>query len=78
MIRPITVLEVRESIKHLKSNKSPGSDGLSGEFYKYSIEELSPKLTKVLNYTISEGDPPKTWSEAIISVLHKEVKGVIE
>ena len=29
-------------------------------------------LAKVHNYALSSDSPPKTWSEAIISVLYKE------
>lgn len=28
-------------------------------------------LDKVYNYALSEGDPPQSWTEAIISVIHK-------
>ena len=33
-----------------------------------------PKLCQVFNYALQENDPPKSWSEAIITVLHKEGK----
>jgi len=75
MITPITETEIREAIKRLKSNKSPGVDGLPGEFYKCFINDLAPVLTKVFRYSLSENNPPETWSQAIISVIHKERKG---
>ncbi len=48
--------------------------GFSGEYYKVFVNDLSPILCKVYNYALQSGDPPKSWSEAIISVLHKEGK----
>lgn len=72
IIKPIT--EQEETIKSLKNSKSPGTDGLPGEFYKFFAEQLSPVLVKVFNYALSKGDLPQTWSEAIISVLYKEEK----
>lgn len=74
MITPITETEIREAIKRLKSNKSPGVDGLPGEFYKCFINDLVPILTKVFRYSLSKNNPPETWSQAIISVIHKEGK----
>lgn len=74
MISDITELEIREAIKTLKNNRSPGRDGLPGEFYKCFIDDLIPVLSKVFNYVLTKGDPPNTWSEAITSVIHKEGK----
>lgn len=71
---PITKEEIKKSIMKLKNNKSPGVDGLPGEYYKVFEKELTPILHKVYNYALSEGVPPRSWSEAIISVIHKEGK----
>lgn len=35
LIKPISIEEVRTAIKQLKSNKAPGPDGLTNEFYRY-------------------------------------------
>lgn len=69
---PITREEIKNSILKLKNNKSSGEDGLPGEYYKMFEKELLPLLEKVYNYALSEGDPPQSWSEAIISVIHKD------
>ncbi|KAJ0059923.1 hypothetical protein NL108_015598 [Boleophthalmus pectinirostris] len=74
LTKPITEKEIEENIKLLKNNKSPGPDGLSGEFYKAFIKELVPILGRVYNYALKKNDPPISWSEAIISVIHKEGK----
>ena len=37
-----------------------------------------PKLCQVFNYALQENDPPKSWSEAIITVLHKEGKDPLD
>ena len=71
---PITEEEIRENIVKLKNNRAPGIDGFSGEYYKAYVNELTPVLCKVYNYALTEEDPPGSWSEAIISVIHKDNK----
>lgn len=47
--RPITLVEVLESIKNVKVNKSPGVDGLTSEFYQRFAKDLAPFLLEVIN-----------------------------
>lgn len=69
---PITVEEIIDSINKLKNRKSPGVDGFPREYYKIFVNELAPLLCRVYNYALNERDPPKTWAETIITVIHKE------
>ena len=45
--RPITSNEMETIIKTLPTNRSPGPDGITGEFYQTFREELTRILLKV-------------------------------
>ena len=38
------------------------------------MNESRPIIRRVYNYALTEGDPPGSWSEAVLSVIHKENK----
>ena len=54
MNRPITSTEFETAIKSFPTNKSPGPDGFTGEFYQTLREELTPILLKLFQ-NITEG-----------------------
>lgn len=66
--------EVTDAINSLQSNKSPGPDGYTTEFYKTYSATLAPILVRVFNDALLKGLLPPTMSEASITLLLKKDK----
>ena len=74
LYRPITSLEIKTVTKNLPTNKSPGQDGFTGEFYQIFREELTPIIPKLFQKIAEEGKLPNSFYEAIITLLPKPDK----
>ena len=71
--RPITGNEIETVIKNLPTNKGPGPDGFTGEFYQTYTEELTPILLN--SQKIAEGGTlPNLFYEATITLIPKPDK----
>ena len=67
--RPITSTEI-------ETNKSPGPDGFTGEFYQTFREELTPILLKFFQNMAEGGTLPSSFYEATITLIPKPDKDV--
>ena len=76
MNRPIRSTEIETMIKNLSTNKSPGPDGFTGEFYQTFREELTPILLNLFQNIAEGGTLPNSFYEATITLISKPDKDV--
>ena len=72
--RSITSTGIETVTKNLPTNKSPGPDGFTGEFYKKFREELTPILLKLFQKIAEESTLSNSLYEATISLILKSDK----
>ena len=76
MNRKITSTEIETVIKILPTNKSPGPDGFTGEFYQTFREEITPILLKLFHDIVEGGTLQNSFYEATITIIPKPDKDV--
>ena len=72
--RPTTSMEIKTVIKNLPTNKTPGPNGFTGEFYQKFREELTSILFKLFQNISEEGKLPNSFYEATITLIPKPDK----
>ena len=72
MRRPKTEAECLEALKSMQTDKTPGTDGLPVEFYKFFWEDISNFLLPALNHGYETGCLSITQRRGIIKLIPKK------
>ena len=67
----ITLDEVKKATDKLNADSSPGSDGITSNFYKVFKREMAPILKKVFNNVVNTNRLPDNQQIAILKLLPK-------
>ena len=70
----LTVDECYKSLQLFESNKSPGNDGLTVEFYRAFWHTLGNLMVDSLNYSYDYGELSNSQKQAIITLIEKKDK----
>ena len=74
MNQPITSMEIEAVIKIFPTDKSPGPEGFTGEFYQKFRDELTLILLKLFQKISEEGELPNSFYEATFTLIPKPDK----
>ncbi|CAM2111430.1 unnamed protein product [Caretta caretta] len=69
---PLTLAEFSEALRRMPTNKSPGMDGLTVEFYCVFWDVLSPDLVTVWAESLQGGVLPLSCRRAVLALLPKK------
>ncbi|KAJ3644059.1 hypothetical protein Zmor_026733 [Zophobas morio] len=64
--------EIRETLRQMKNNKSPGRNGIKGEMVKYEGEAVAAEIHRLVLECWKEGKMPEQWSEAVFCPIFKK------
>ncbi len=64
--------DIVKVVRKLKTNSSPGPDGVSVYFIKNVLAQIAGPLSKVYRTSLAEGYVPDDWKSAFIVPIHKK------
>ena len=71
---PISYKKIQMAIKNLKSNKSPGTDGLTTEFYIFFYEKIKSYLFDCINYSFENKILSIEQRRGVLKIIPKKDK----
>lgn len=72
LLRRIEKEEVKEALKNMQNNKSPGLDGWIVKFYKRNQEDLEEVIVDVMNEALHKRELRRDWNNTNICLIPKK------
>ena len=72
--KPITIRELGEALKHLPNNKTPGTDGLTTEFYKFFWLNIQDLVQASILYAFENNSLSIEQRRGILNLIPKKGK----
>lgn len=69
---PLTIQEIKKAISTLEKIKSPGNDGLTGEFYKAFAYILQDDLLQLYREISEKGRMLESMRQALVTCIYKK------
>ncbi|CAM4711635.1 unnamed protein product, partial [Lepidochelys kempii] len=69
---PLTLAEFSEALLRMPTNKSPGMDGLTMEFYRVFWDVLGPDLVTIWAESLQSGVLPLSCRQTVLALLPKK------
>ena len=73
----ITMKELMDTLKTMKNNKTPGTDGFPCEFYKFFFKDLGEILLQSFNFSFQSGKMSLEQRRAIINLIPKKSQDLL-
>ncbi len=70
----VTEKEILNSLKELKNGRTPGSDGLPSDFYKFFWSDIKDLVCNSIEYALTYGELSIEQKRGIITLLPKKLK----
>ena len=70
----VNELTVRKKLSKLKTNKSPGMDGMHPRVLRELQDEIAKPISLLINQTLETGSLPQDWRDALVTPIYKKEK----
>lgn len=71
MIKPISDAEIRRAVKDIKSDSTPGVDGMTCQFFQKIWNIVGPQVTQKVRQFFEDGHLPVDWNYIELCLLPK-------